>query len=252
MMILGKPGKQRLFAGLFVMALLLCVVVTGCSTIAKTTEEFAGIDGRIIDGAWEMEGEPDLRIFFYANTFFIADARMYLSDDYFLPGIFVLDNEYLTLKMEEDIDMRIKYTAGEDYVVFSEALWLNGRWNKVDMPEFAIDPLVGMWKGETRYGRILIFNYLADGYGFHYSYNPDLSGIRVCFALYDLEDSTILSYPIRQVAQVALDDDDVLFITNFSLEDGEVVETIFAVDEFEIVGDELILKSRSDMVCRRI
>jgi hypothetical protein len=251
MMFLRKLSKQHSLIGILMLALFTCLVITGCSTLSKSSDRITSIDRRDFDGIWEMESEPNLRIFIYANTFFISDNRMYLSADQFLPGIFLVENDFLTFKTDHNSDMRIKYTAGEDYLLFSEALWLNGRWNKkAGIPEeTSTNPLVGTWKGETEEGRILIFQYFESDTGFHYSYNPDFSDVRVCYAFYDIDESTIRSYP---VTNLALMDDGVGFQMQFSMQDGELAVELVIDDEFEIVGDELIMKSRSNMVCKRI
>ena len=216
------------------------------------------IDNRLIEGKWELASDPTACFVFYANTWRFLDN----NDSPVDMGIFLLEDDYLILKMEDN-DVRIKYTKENNSIIFSEHSqeWMNDRWNKVVVQEqSSIHPLIGTWKGEitSSFGdkRILLFQYFnydpetKIGEGLHYSFEPTFTKIRISMAIFSGDFGIITSQPITATLlndgineqKIILERDD----------NEELVSKIRIEEYYEIVGDELIMKNRGNLICKKI
>ena len=221
------------------------------NVVNKTTY----IDGKIIEGKWELASDPTAYFVFYANTWRFVD-----NDNWVDMGLFFLDEDYLTLKSENGSD-RIKYNRDNNILIFSEHTqeWVNARWNKVVRQDNSgLHPLIGTWKGELENGRILLFQYFTFdpesklGTGLHYSYDSTFSEIRVCYAAF-VEDKNSKLITSQPVTATLLDDgvkeQEIRLELN---DDGELVRKIRIADIYEIINGDLIMKNRGDLVCKKI
>jgi len=212
------------------------------------------ISNRIIEGNWQLSTDPTTYLMFYSFTWrFVSNGN--LMD----MGIFLLEDEYITLKFEKEEDIRIKYVIENNSIIFSEHTqeWMNNSWNKIENNNQSIKhPLIGTWRGDLDNGRILIFQYTDYnqetniGIGIHYSFERSITDMDIRISIATFSDNIIMSQPINSIRlQDGVDEQRMIFSRN---ENDEVEMKLQIIDNYEIIGNELLLKNRFDLICRKI
>jgi len=168
------------FGALLIFTLAVGLVNIGCTSTSTATtpsstntaaaEQYLANDRRF-DGTWELPGVA--RFVFYADMYTLYDE----DNEAIAGGLFVFTNETIFGHVKPNVIFSMGYSMTNQKLTIRPLTGLPnnflGDWVKINTPQPSVsNPLVGVWKGESR-NALYLYQFYPDGTGISNEYPKD-------------------------------------------------------------------------------